>query len=125
MVCQAADDGGLQQHFLLEALESVRTLTDNQSIVRNYFPMPVFKVLGSEPVFLLQGLEPGRSYQLRIYAVNNKGQSDPPVVIPYAKIENSSSKLQSIGKPWDQKYRIFKHFELFWYFLIFPNFLSA
>lgn len=98
VVCRAGDDGGLQQHFLLEALESARTLSDNESIVRNYFPMPVFKVLGSQPVFLLQGLELGRSYRLKIYAVNNKGQSDPPVIIPYAKIENSSAKLHSIGK---------------------------
>jgi len=87
VICSKGDDGGLEQHFLLEAIE-----TDN-GLAGSLYSVPVFKVLGSEPVFLLQGLEPGRKYELRIHAVNGKGQSEPPIVLPFMQLENTSSKL--------------------------------
>jgi hypothetical protein len=55
-------------------------------------------VFGAEPVFALSALEPGRDYELAVYAVNAKGRSDPPVIIPRVRVSTSMEKLIKTGK---------------------------
>lgn len=47
------------------------------------------------PQFRLDGLEPGREYQLQIYGVNAKGRSNPPVIIDKVRV---SPQLGPYGK---------------------------
>lgn len=49
---------------------------------------PVYRVLGESPQFRLVNLEPGREYELQVYAVNARGRSQPPVVMSNIKLEN-------------------------------------
>ena len=59
---------------------------------------PIYRVLGAEPVFALSALEPGRDYELAVYAVNAKGRSEPPVVIPRVRVSTSMERLTKTGK---------------------------
>lgn len=43
------------------------------------------------PQFKLNLLEPGRDYQLLVYAVNAKGRSDPPYIIDRVRIGSQLS----------------------------------
>lgn len=69
--CMEGFDGGLPQSFLMEVLElpSLR-LKSNISTYK------------APPVFYIEGLEPGASYRIKLYAVNAKGKSDPTIIDP-------------------------------------------
>lgn len=69
--CMEGFDGGLPQSFLMEVLElpSLR-LKSNISTYK------------APPVFYVEGLEPGASYRIKLYAVNAKGKSDPTIIDP-------------------------------------------
>ncbi|KAF5299763.1 hypothetical protein FQA39_LY11433 [Lamprigera yunnana] len=90
VTCVAGKDGGLPQSFVLEVSDiaipaeppSVTTLSD-----QGERSLPLFRVLGETPIFRLHSLEPGREYQLLVYAVNAKGRSEPPVVLSKVKVE--------------------------------------
>jgi hypothetical protein len=55
-------------------------------------------VFGAEAVFALSALEPGRDYELAVYAVNAKGRSEPPVIIPRVRVSTSMERLTKTGK---------------------------
>lgn len=60
---------------------------------------PVFRVLGERPVFHLHGLQPGKQYQVAVYAENARGRSDPPVILPNIQIDaDVSLNYQGQGK---------------------------
>ncbi|KAG5886152.1 hypothetical protein JTB14_018530 [Gonioctena quinquepunctata] len=90
--CIAGKDGGLHQSFVLEVSDTslpasppgVTTLSDQGDL-----PPPKYRVLGERPVFRLHSLEPGKEYQVFVYAENAKGKSNPPVVLPTVRVESN------------------------------------
>ncbi|XP_062557837.1 hemicentin-1 isoform X2 [Armigeres subalbatus] len=95
VVCQAGSDGGLAQHFLMEVIggapppmfsldytRSPPTEIDNEISTMNDQATlaPLFRITQNEPHFKLHSLEPGRMYQLLVYAVNAKGKSESAYV---------------------------------------------
>ncbi|XP_056634796.1 hemicentin-2 [Diorhabda sublineata] len=92
--CIAGKDGGLHQSFVLEVSDvsvpssppGVTTLSDQGDL-----PPPKYRVLGERPVFRLHSLQPGKNYQVTVYAENAKGKSYPPVILPNIKVENQLS----------------------------------
>lgn len=88
--CLAGKDGGLHQSFVLEVSDisisplpaGVTTLSD-----QGEGPAPLYRVLGERPMFRLHSLQPGREYQVVVYAENAKGRSEPPVLLPNVKVE--------------------------------------
>ncbi|XP_058056179.1 hemicentin-1 [Anopheles bellator] len=101
VVCQAGGDGGLMQSFLLEVVggpvpsvynvdftrgppteidNEISTMNDQATLA------PLFRIQEQIPQFKLHSLEPGRDYQLLVYAVNAKGKSDPPFVIDKVRV---------------------------------------
>ncbi|PNF40668.1 hypothetical protein B7P43_G05163 [Cryptotermes secundus] len=105
--CVAGYDGDLTQHFMLEISESPMQpdatpisqrqggqATMNDQGTRQSAPgPPIYRVFGAEPVFALSALEPGRDYELAVYAVNAKGRSEPPVIIPRVRVSTSMERL--------------------------------
>lgn len=69
--CMEGFDGGLPQSFIMEVLElpSLRP-----RINRTTYRTP--------PTFTANGLDPGNSYRIMLYAVNAKGRSDATVIDP-------------------------------------------
>jgi hypothetical protein len=110
--CVAGFDGDLPQHFMLEVSESPvypdttpptqkhgGQATMNDQGTRHLVPgPPLYRVFGAEPVFALNVLQPGRDYELAVYAVNAKGRSDPPVIIPRVRVSTSMERLTKTGK---------------------------
>ncbi|XP_053660841.1 nephrin [Anopheles marshallii] len=101
VVCLAGSDGGLMQSFLLEVVGGVAppaynldftrgppTEIDNEISTMNDQATlaPLFRIQEQIPQFKLHSLEPGRDYQLLVYAVNAKGKSDPPFVIDKVRV---------------------------------------
>lgn len=82
--CIAGKDGGLHQSFTLEVSDvsipalppGVTTLSD-----QGENSQPIYRVYGERPQFHLRDLEPGKDYQVMLYAENSKGRSYPPVVL--------------------------------------------
>ena len=109
--CVAGFDGDLPQHFMLEISESPvypdttpptqkhgSQVTLNDQGTRHPIPgPPLYRVFGAEPVFALSTLEPGRDYELAVYAVNAKGRSIPPVIIPRVRVSASMERLTKTG----------------------------
>lgn len=64
-------DGGLPQSFFMEILElpSLRTRLN----------VTTYK---TPPTFFADGLDPGISYRIMLYAVNAKGRSDATIIDP-------------------------------------------
>ncbi|BES90972.1 CD80-like C2-set immunoglobulin domain [Nesidiocoris tenuis] len=62
--CVEGFDGGLPQWFNMELLELPEL-------------SPRFNVTSNRPLFNVNGIESGSSYQVHLYAVNGKGRSDP------------------------------------------------
>lgn len=100
VVCDAGNDGGLEQNFVLEVSDnsipveppSITTLSDQGVHVE-----PLYRVLGETPQFRLHSLAPGREYQFLVYAVNAKGRSHPPVVMSNIKLQLPADTLQESG----------------------------
>lgn len=69
--CVDGFDGGLPQSFFMEILE-LPTLRSRLNLTTYRAP----------PSFLAEGLDPGTSYRIMLYAVNAKGRSDPTVIDP-------------------------------------------
>uniref|UniRef100_A0A8D8M147 Nephrin n=1 Tax=Cacopsylla melanoneura TaxID=428564 RepID=A0A8D8M147_9HEMI len=65
--CNSGFDGGLPQAFLME-------LYLDHSHIR------ILNVSASEPRFSVQGLESGVGYDIFLYAVNQKGRSEPTIL---------------------------------------------
>uniref|UniRef100_A0AAG5CS19 Ig-like domain-containing protein n=1 Tax=Anopheles atroparvus TaxID=41427 RepID=A0AAG5CS19_ANOAO len=101
VVCQAGSDGGLMQSFLLEVVGGSAPLAYNLDYTRGppteidneistmndqATLAPLFRIQEQLPQFKLHSLEPGRDYQLLVYAVNAKGKSDPPFVIDKVRV---------------------------------------
>lgn len=98
--CLAGKDGGLQQSFVLEVEDL--TLPLDPSVVATLSDQgdhstPVYRVLGETPVFRLHSLEANREYQFVVYAVNAKGRSSPPVVLPNIRLEVPTDPKQENG----------------------------
>ncbi|CAO1422538.1 unnamed protein product [Diamesa serratosioi] len=105
LMCIAGNDGGLQQHFLLEVvgatslyfnLDSTRStheILDNEISTMNDQATlaPLVRLQENVPQFKLPSLEAGRDYQLLVYAVNAKGRSNPPYIIDHVRIVSSLS----------------------------------
>ncbi|CAG9860290.1 unnamed protein product [Phyllotreta striolata] len=95
--CIAGKDGGLHQSFILEVFDvsapadpqaGVTTLSDQGDL-----PPPKYRVLGERPLFYLHNLQPGKDYQVSVYAENAKGKSHPPVILPNVRIDNQLTSL--------------------------------
>lgn len=101
MSCKPGHDGGLQQHFMLEVSEFNAHPTGNLIESKTDFhreEVPRFKVLSSEPEFVLKGLESGFLYTLSVFGVNAKGRSEPPAIISGVKFGSSTARLTSTGE---------------------------
>ncbi|XP_055679203.1 hemicentin-1 isoform X3 [Lutzomyia longipalpis] len=99
VVCIAGNDGGLEQHFLLEVINgedihgrAFSTLPDAENEISTMNDQatsaPLLRLKEDKPLFKLDNLEHGREYQLLVYAVNAKGRSYPPVVLDKVRISN-------------------------------------
>ncbi|CRL07814.1 CLUMA_CG020768, isoform A, partial [Clunio marinus] len=101
VVCQPGNDGGLQQHFVLEALgatsmyfnnldstRSTHEILDNEISTMNDQATlaPLVTIQENVPQFKIPPLEPGREYHFQVYAVNAKGRSDPPYIIERVRV---------------------------------------
>ncbi|CAD7085072.1 unnamed protein product [Hermetia illucens] len=101
VICIPGNDGGLIQHFLLEAIGTA--VTDSTESMRNRIQeldsenelstmndqatsAPLHRIQEAQPQFRLNNLEPGREYQLFVYAINAKGRSNPPVVLDKVRV---------------------------------------
>lgn len=98
--CVPGSDGGLPQHFLLEVrgtLSSATGLHTPQSDqgVAGEAP-PIYQARNPRPVFQLHTLEPGLEYTMLVYAVNNKGRSDP-VLLENVRIAGPSDNVEKSG----------------------------
>jgi len=107
----AGFDGDLPQHFMLEVSESPvypdttpptqkhssQVELNDQGTEHSVPGPPLYRVFGAEPVFALNALEPGRDYELAVYAVNAKGRSVPPVIIPRVRVSASMERLTKTG----------------------------
>ncbi|PSN56538.1 hypothetical protein C0J52_14748 [Blattella germanica] len=104
--CVAGFDGDLPQHFVMEVSESPEyadlvpqspdaSVAMNDMGTRQRAPGPPLLNLfaAEEPVFWVNNLQPGRDYELAVYAVNAKGRSEPPVVIPRVRMHNGVQHL--------------------------------
>lgn len=94
--CIESFDGGLPQIFLMELLE-----------LPSYATKFNVSVNQTPPEFRLFGIETGTTYEIRLYAVNAKGRSDPVILetVTFKGVAKYSSKNQ---------YRF-----LFYYYLFF------
>nr|CAD7262510.1 unnamed protein product [Timema shepardi] len=54
---------------------------------------PIYIELGAKPVFMLHSLEAGKDYELAVFARNDWGKSDPPVIIPKVRVTTAMEKL--------------------------------
>ncbi|GAB0094140.1 Immunoglobulin-like domain [Sergentomyia squamirostris] len=99
VVCIAGNDGGLEQHFLLEVINgediygrafSLPPDAENEISTMNdqATSAPLLRLKEDKPLFKLDNLEHGREYQLLVYAANAKGRSYPPVVLDKVRISN-------------------------------------
>lgn len=120
VACTAGRDGGLQQSFVLEVIESFvvgssrnksasasnkkmmtnssldETDVDAAAIVVTTLSdqeeyTPLYRVLEEKPLFRLQGLQADREYQLLVYAENAKGRSQPPVLLSNVRVYEDSA----------------------------------
>nr|CAD7589341.1 unnamed protein product [Timema genevievae] len=106
VACIPGFDGDLPQHFLLEVSESpsitefqpqiphgaTSTMNDEGIRPRITGP-PIYIELGAKPVFVLHSLEAGKDYELAVFARNDWGKSDPPVIIPKVRVTTAMEKL--------------------------------
>ncbi|XP_072390735.1 neural cell adhesion molecule 1 isoform X2 [Diabrotica undecimpunctata] len=81
--CIAGKDGGLHQSFILEVSDI--------SVPSNPPGVTTLSDQGERPVFRLHSLQPGKDYQVAVYAENAKGKSYPPVILPNVRVENPMS----------------------------------
>uniref|UniRef100_A0A6P7GPC6 Uncharacterized protein LOC114339202 n=1 Tax=Diabrotica virgifera virgifera TaxID=50390 RepID=A0A6P7GPC6_DIAVI len=76
-------------------IEAIKLLDNSNQITRlktmGDLPPPKYRVLGERPVFRLHSLQPGKDYQVAVYAENAKGKSYPPVILPNVRVENPMS----------------------------------
>nr|CAD7395406.1 unnamed protein product [Timema poppensis] len=99
-------DGDLPQHFLLEVSESpsvtefqtqiphgVTSTMNDEGIRPRITGPPIYIELGAKPVFMLHSLEAGKDYELAVFARNDWGKSDPPVIIPKVRVTTAMEKL--------------------------------
>lgn len=102
IICEAGEDGGLQQTFVLEVNEAAAppekhlgstTLSDQGAATA-----PLLRFQQNEPVFRLDSLRPGREYQMLVYAVNAKGRSDPPVQMNNIVLTLPADSIDSTGE---------------------------
>ncbi|XP_062703212.1 uncharacterized protein LOC109406630 isoform X3 [Aedes albopictus] len=108
VVCQAGSDGGLAQHFLMEVIggapppmfsldytRSPPTEIDNEISTMNDQATlaPLYRITQNEPHFKLHSLEPGRIYQLLVYAVNAKGKSDSAYVFDNVRAGSAAALI--------------------------------
>lgn len=54
---------------------------------------PKYRVLGERPLFRLHNLQPGKDYQVSVYAENAKGKSYPPVILSNVRLDNQLTSL--------------------------------
>ncbi|XP_015589781.1 uncharacterized protein LOC107265151 isoform X5 [Cephus cinctus] len=109
--CIPGSDGGLPQHFLLEvrggSLGQAQTgllqaPQSDQGVIGE--APPIYQERNPKPVFQLHDLEPGYEYTVAIYAVNNRGRSDPVllenirVAAPLGPVERISIMLEDLKK---------------------------
>jgi hypothetical protein len=80
--CQEGTKGtAIQQHFILEVYEG-----NGQQLLAN--------VTNTRPSFVINGLSPGTSVVLSVYAVNVKGRSDEVRMQASTKSSNIRSDIQ-------------------------------
>lgn len=71
MDCTEGFDGGLPQTFFMEILE-LPGLRSRLNVTSYRTP----------PTFFADGLDPGMSYRIMLYAVNAKGKSEATIIDP-------------------------------------------
>lgn len=98
--CVPGSDGGLPQHFLLEVRGAVGSTTglhtpQNDQGSAGEAP-PICEEINPKPVFQLHTLEPGLEYTMSVYAINNKGRSDP-VLLENVRVAGPLDKMEKSG----------------------------
>ncbi|XP_059469923.1 hemicentin-1-like [Neocloeon triangulifer] len=119
VVCIAGEDGGLPQYFVLEVSEARNNPLDRRrddsdpdsedsdeqvvsvgAAVQADGPAgltPISRVVSPEPKFFLENLDPGRKYDLSVYAANARGKSEV-VLLPKVRVFASEEhRLASTG----------------------------
>ncbi|XP_044746121.1 hemicentin-1 [Coccinella septempunctata] len=96
VICRPGRDGGLPQSFVLEVKDvtpinppssGVSTLSDQGEEAAP----PAFRFLGERPEFELRSLQPGREYQVSVFAENARGRSTPYEIMPSIRVPLSDT----------------------------------
>lgn len=105
--CIPGSDGGLPQHFLLEVRGSVvgselfqtsHTLQTPQSDQGEAGEVPpIYRTENPRPTFQLHDLEPGIEYTLAVYAINQRGKSEPRLIRNVRITEAVGTNLEQSG----------------------------
>ncbi|XP_011309481.1 hemicentin-1 [Fopius arisanus] len=105
--CIPGSDGGLPQHFLLEVRGSVvgselfqtsHTLQTPQSDQGEAGEVPpIYRTENPRPTFQLHDLEPGFEYTLAVYAINQRGKSEPRLIRNVRIMESIGRNLEQAG----------------------------
>lgn len=108
MNCVPGADGGSPQYFLLE----VRGIPRNFGVVQMNPPTlhapqsdqgmvgdvpAIYQERNPRPSFQLHGLEPGFDYTLYVYAVNDRGRSEPALLEHIRVAEVIGGKIERNG----------------------------
>ncbi|XP_045461222.1 hemicentin-1 isoform X1 [Harmonia axyridis] len=95
VTCRPGRDGGLPQSFVLEVKDvtpfnppssGVSTLSDQGEDAP-----PAFRFLGERPEFEIHSLQPGREYQVSVFAENARGRSTPYEIMPSIRVPLSDT----------------------------------
>ncbi|XP_065339430.1 hemicentin-1 isoform X2 [Cloeon dipterum] len=119
VVCLAGEDGGLPQYFVLEVSEARNNPLDRRrddsdpdsddseeqvvsvgAAVQADGPIrlaPVSRIVSHEPKFALESLDPGRTYDLSVYAANARGKSEVVILPKVRVLASEEHRLASTG----------------------------
>ncbi|BES90971.1 CD80-like C2-set immunoglobulin domain [Nesidiocoris tenuis] len=89
VVCEAGDNGGIDQHFILEVLDN----HGEEMMGDEGTGQPLYRMLAQSPRFTLQSLQHEKRYKLMIYSKNLVGRSMPPVVLDDVHLPTAMERL--------------------------------
>lgn len=95
--CMPGSDGGSPQQFLLEVRGHtglLQALQSDQGVVGEV--PPIYQERNPQPIFRLHDLEPGFDYTVVVYAVNNRGRSEP-VLLENIRVVEPINNLDKTG----------------------------
>lgn len=102
VVCEAGDNGGIDQHFILEVLDN----HGEEMMGDEGTGQPLYRMLAQSPRFTLQSLQHEKRYKLMIYSKNLVGRSMPPVVLDDVHLPTAMERLARNGGHYSLAFRI-------------------